>query len=153
MRVTKAILIVLLAGAVSSCAAHAPAPKPQPKRIVVHGIVDFNKAQIRSDSLPLLDEAATSLKGHNDLRIIITGHSDSKGSDARNWKLSLKRAAKVRDYLVSLGVVDYQIMVVGKGASQPIASNATREGRRQNRRVEIEVYAIDDGTAATTENR
>jgi OOP family OmpA-OmpF porin len=143
MRVTKIILITALVCGLSACSSsHTALPKPSAQRIVLHGTVDFNKAQIRPDSLPLLDEAAAALKGRSDLRIIVSGHADSKGSEERNWKLSMRRARKVRDYLVNFGVTDYQIMVVAKGASQPVASNATREGRAQNRRVEIEVQEI-----------
>ena len=107
---------------------------------MLHGIVDFNKSTIRESSLPLLDEAATRLKEHAELHVIVEGHSDSKGSEAFNQKLSLRRAAAVRDYLVGLGISSDRILVVGKGASQPVATNATREGRALNRRVELVVY-------------
>ncbi|MBI1813541.1 MAG: OmpA family protein [Deltaproteobacteria bacterium] len=139
MRVTTFSLISVLICGTSGCFWKTSVPVPTAQRIVLHGIVDFNKAQIRPDSIALLDEAALMLKGRQDLRIIAEGHSDSKGSDEFNQKLSLRRATAVRNYLVRVGVPMDRIVVVGKGASEPIASNATREGRAQNRRVVLRV--------------
>jgi len=115
-------------------------PEPTKQRIRLHGVVDFDKSTVRADSVPLLEEVAAMLKEHGDLRIVVEGHSDSKGDEAYNQKLSLRRAWAVHDYLVHLGVASDRILVVGKGATVPIATNATKEGRAQNRRVELVVY-------------
>ena len=71
-------------------------------------------------------------------RLSITGHTDSVGSDAYNQKLSERRANAVANYLIDAGVPSSIIVgVQGLGESQPVADNKTREGRAENRRVEI----------------
>jgi OOP family OmpA-OmpF porin len=141
MRTSALSLIALLLGGISGCFLwHRSLPAPTKERIVLHSIVDFNRSKIRADSLALVEEAATTLKEHKDLAVAVEGYSDAKGSEIYNQKLSLRRARAVRDYLVGLGVDDGRILVVGKGASHPIATNATPEGRAQNRRVELVVY-------------
>jgi OOP family OmpA-OmpF porin len=71
--------------------------------------------------------------------IIAVGHTDSIGSDAYNQALSERRANAVKDYLVSKGIEKNRVYTEGKGEKQPIATNATAEGRAKNRRTEIEV--------------
>jgi len=71
--------------------------------------------------------------------VIAVGHTDSVGSDAYNQRLSLARAESVKAYLVSKGVDRQRIRTEGRGESQPVADNATAEGRAKNRRVDIEV--------------
>jgi outer membrane protein OmpA-like peptidoglycan-associated protein len=69
----------------------------------------------------------------------IEGHTDSTGSEATNSKLSEGRAAAVKNYLIANGIDGNRLTSKGYGESVPIASNKTRSGRRQNRRVEIKV--------------
>ena len=71
--------------------------------------------------------------------LIAVGHTDAIGTDGYNQSLSIRRVEAVKAYLVSKGVPAGQIRTEGKGESQPVASNQTRDGRAQNRRVEIEV--------------
>jgi OOP family OmpA-OmpF porin len=71
--------------------------------------------------------------------VIAIGHTDSIGSNAYNQKLSLRRASAVKAYLVSKGIEANRIYTEGKGETQPVADNRTKEGRAKNRRVEIEV--------------
>jgi outer membrane protein OmpA-like peptidoglycan-associated protein len=71
--------------------------------------------------------------------LMVTGHTDAIGSEAYNNQLSLARAESVKAYLVSKGVDVTRVRTIGQGKSQPIADNATKEGRAKNRRVEIEV--------------
>lgn len=116
--------------------AQAPAVK---KKIVLRGInFDFNKSDIRPDGGPVLDEAISTLKEEK-VGALALGYTDSVGSDAYNQALSLRRAQAVRDYLVKGGVDAPRIRVEGKGESMPVASNATDDGRAQNRRVELKV--------------
>ncbi len=70
-------------------------------------------------------------------KVVIEGHTDSVGSEETNQRLSKERAEAVRDYLISQGVSAEQLSAVGKGESEPIATNDTPEGRANNRRVEL----------------
>jgi len=120
-------------------AAPPPAP-PAKKKIVLRGVnFDFNKADIRPDARPVLDEAIRILKEEGDISIVCAGYTDSIGSDAYNLKLSQRRAEAVRDYLVKGGIAPDRIKVEGFGKADPVASNATADGRAQNRRVELRV--------------
>jgi outer membrane protein OmpA-like peptidoglycan-associated protein len=141
MRPAASLLIGVMLCASSSCALwKRSAPTPTKEKIVLHGIVDFNKSTIRPGSIAVIEEAAAKLKQYGNLGVVVEGHSDSKGSMQYNQKLSLRRAATVRDYLVQLGVARDRIVVIGQGASEPVATNETPEGRAQNRRVVLIVY-------------
>jgi OmpA-OmpF porin, OOP family len=124
-------------------AAPAPAPAAQPpaptkKKIVLRGVnFDFNKADIRKDAAPILDEAANILKDNKDVRVSVQGHTDAVGSDAYNMKLSMRRADSVKRYLAGKGVAADRLATEGFGESKPVASNDTADGRAQNRRVEL----------------
>ena len=76
------------------------------------------------------------LVAHPDYKVILEGHTDSTGSDAYNQKLSLRRAAAVAGALQTFGVDASRISSVGYGESKPIATNSTKAGRAQNRRVD-----------------
>lgn len=120
-----------------------PPPPPAPptkRRIVLRALhFDFDKATIRSDARPVLDEAVRTLKEEPGIIVIAEGHTDSVGSEQYNQRLSLRRAEAVKDYLVRNGIDASRIRVEGRGESNPVASNATAEGRAQNRRVELRV--------------
>ncbi|MFL5348436.1 MAG: OmpA family protein [Hyalangium sp.] len=106
--------------------------------LTLSGSVLFASGQ--SDLLPSarnrLGDVAEALK-QSDNRLTIEGHTDSKGPDEYNEELSLRRAEQVRDFLVAQGVSPDRISVRGMGKDSPVASNATAEGRANNRRVEI----------------
>jgi OOP family OmpA-OmpF porin len=141
MRTVVISMIGVMLCATSGCSLwKRPVLAPTKEQIVLHGIVDFNKSNIRSDSIALIEEAAAKLKEDGNLGVVIEGHSDSKGSPKFNQKLSLRRAEAVRDYLGRLGVDRRRIVVIGKGSGEPVATSATREGRMQNRRVVLVVY-------------
>jgi len=95
----------------------------------------FDSASLTSEARTVINRAVPAIRASSN-NIIIAGHTDSTGSDSYNLGLSKRRAQSVRDYLVSQGVSASRLTVVGKGESDPIASNDTREGRAQNRRVE-----------------
>lgn len=89
-----------------------------------------------------LDSVAIVLNKFNKTLIDINGHTDSTGSLAHNQGLSERRAASVANYLGSRGVDQRRMSTLGFGPSQPIASNATPDGRAQNRRVEVLIAPI-----------
>jgi outer membrane protein OmpA-like peptidoglycan-associated protein len=118
----------------------AAVPPPAKKKLVLRGVnFDFDKADIRRDARPILDEAVATLGQERAIAVVAEGHTDSSGSDQYNEKLSLRRAAAVRDYLISGGIESRRISVQGFGESQPVAGNETEDGRAQNRRVELRI--------------
>ncbi len=99
----------------------------------------YNRAELRPESRALLDRMAAALKDCNGAlkngSLVIAGHTDSRGDDAYNRALSQKRADAVKDYLVGAGIDASIIQSVGKGESEPVATNDTEEGMAQNRRI------------------
>ena len=104
----------------------------------------FNKAKILSKSFGLLNEVGMALKDKSEIRVRIEGHTDSKGSDRYNMKLSDQRAKSVRMYLIKQGVDPSRMVSIGYGEERPIADNDTEEGREMNRRVEFYILGNDD---------
>ena len=103
-----------------------------------------NKADLNATSKTSLQQFATVLKDNSGFDIAIFGHTDNTGSDAINNPLSQKRAESVSKYLKSQGVPTSQIKTIaGQGSTNPVADNATAEGRKQNRRVEVYMYASE----------
>lgn len=119
--------------------APAPAPEPAaPQKLVLEGVnFDFDKATLRQEDIGSLDNDVATLKSWGDVDIEVAGHTDSMGSDAYNMKLSKQRAEAVRNFLISRGVAADRLTAKGYGESQPVADNATEEGRFKNRRVEL----------------
>ncbi len=108
------------------------------KRARIYGILfDFNSAEIRPESKPVLDEVLELLKKEPDWSLTIEGHTDSIGSDTDNLVLSRRRAESVKAYLTASGVNENRLKSVGKGESEPVADNDTELGRARNRRVEL----------------
>ena len=104
-----------------------------------------NKADLNIDAKNSLAKFAAVLNNNADCDIAIIGHTDNTGSDAINQPLSVKRATSVSDYLKSCGVKTAQIKSVeGQGSGNPVADNSTAEGRKQNRRVEVYMYASQE---------
>lgn len=117
----------------------APAP-PVKKKIVLRGVnFDLDKATLRPDAVAILDEAAETLNAEAMVNVLVIGHTDSSGTDAYNQNLSERRAAAVKDYLVSKDVAASRLTTDGKGESDPVEPNDTAEGRAANRRVELKI--------------
>ncbi len=100
---------------------------------------DFDKATLRSESFAELDRLLPLFLRFPNMKIEIAGHTDSKGSDEYNIRLSKARAGAVRAYLVKNDVEPTRIIAMGYGESVPIDTNETDEGRQQNRRVEFKI--------------
>ncbi|MCB0994158.1 MAG: OmpA family protein, partial [Acidimicrobiales bacterium] len=98
-------------------------------------------ATILTESTPILDEVADTLLANPGLRLVVEGHTDNIGSPESNQVLSEQRAASVVAYLVAAGVDDARLAPVGKGQTEPKASNDTAEGRAENRRIEFQIAA------------
>ena len=107
-------------------------------------LYDFNKSDLKPEGKATLDKIAADLNKIKLEVIIAVGNTDSVGTDAYNMALGQRRAQSVKSYLTSKGVDGSRIYTESKGKSNPVASNATAEGRAKNRRTDIEVV----GTAA-----
>jgi len=128
-----------------------PALPPPPKkakiveeRIEITEKVQFayNKAEILAASDDLLNDVATVMKQHPEVKKIrIEGHASSEGNDKYNKDLSDRRAKAVMEFLVDAGVDPERMEAIGYGEERPIADNETEEGREKNRRVEFNIIA------------
>ncbi|MCK6421817.1 MAG: OmpA family protein [Aquabacterium sp.] len=116
-----------------------PAPVSEKVTFAADAFFDFNKSVLKPEAKAKLDDLVSKTSGINLEVIIAVGHTDSKGTDAYNQKLSVARSEAVKAYLVSKGVEKNRVYTEGKGEKQPVADNKTDEGRAKNRRVEIEV--------------
>ncbi len=132
------------APAASTAPAARPAPASVKQTVVIQAdaLFDFDKSVVRPDGKKSIDAALGKLAGVDVEMVIATGHTDSVGTDAYNQKLSERRAAAVKEYLVSKGIPASKITTLGKGESQPVATNKTKEGRQKNRRVDIEFKGV-----------
>ena len=123
-----------------------PVPEPVPDEPVKEIFVfdsgrlnfDFDKSVVKPQYFELLRNVKDYVE-QNNLKILIIGHTDSKGTDAYNMALGMRRAVAVRDKLLEFGLDPARIVgVESRGESQPIAPNDTDEGRFQNRRIQFE---------------
>ncbi|QWD36538.1 OmpA family protein [Polynucleobacter paneuropaeus] len=102
-------------------------------------LYDFNKSDLKPEGKATLDKIAADLSKIKLEVIIAVGNTDSVGTDAYNMALGQRRAQSVKAYLVAKGIDASRIYTESKGKSNPVASNATAEGRAKNRRTDIEV--------------
>ncbi len=101
-------------------------------------LFDVNSDVLKKESFPIIKQFGDALMSNASLKIKITGHTDSDGSDAANLTLSQKRAAAVKTYITeNFAVAGSRIQTDGKGESQPVAPNTTADGKAKNRRVEF----------------
>jgi OmpA-OmpF porin, OOP family len=130
--------------------APAATPKPAAEKITLaaDALFDFDKATLRAEGKKSLDELAAKAKGINLEVIIAVGHADRIGDDKYNQKLSEKRSASVKDYLVSKGIEANRVYAEGKGEKQPVTGDKCKGDKKTkalieclqpDRRVEIEV--------------
>ncbi|MBX3200191.1 MAG: OmpA family protein [Labilithrix sp.] len=122
--------------------------------LTISGSVLFasGKSELLPSAKERLKEVAKALEADR-RSLLVVGHTDAQGSDEANEKLSEERANSVRAYLVTEGIADDRVRSEGLGESQPIADNATPEGRANNRRVEIILEASPGSGHTATPKR
>jgi len=117
--------------------------------IVAASMFDFDSAKLNEAGIETIEAYRKSIGPEltDAYMVVIVGHTDSSGDPKYNMWLSRERARSVADYLISTGINEDQVRTIGRGAKEPMASNDTRDGRMQNRRVDIlvaaEVRALD----------
>ncbi|MFQ5569533.1 MAG: OmpA family protein [Rhodothermales bacterium] len=107
-------------------------------------LFDFDSAALRPEARENLRRLAESLQEYENTDLVIIGHTDARGSDAYNQHLSVRRAASASGFLKSLHVAPSRITTLGKGETEPVASNDTDAGRQENRRVEVAIFASEE---------
>lgn len=119
-----------------------PEPMAEPVRVELDVKFDFDRAQVKQDSMADIQDLADFMKQYGQTSTVVEGHTDSVGTDAYNQRLSERRANAVREVLVNQhGLQSDRVRAVGYGEARPVADNSTEEGRAINRRVEAEVEA------------
>jgi outer membrane protein OmpA-like peptidoglycan-associated protein len=107
-------------------------------------LFDVDRSDLRPDAQAELTKLARILNKYDDTNVEVQGHTDATGSDQYNMNLSVRRASSVATFLAVQNVGRDRLHAVGYGELQPAASNDTAEGRQQNRRVEVAIWANDD---------
>ncbi len=103
-----------------------------------------DSSTLSSEAQSNLRKLADSLQAESRTNVMIVGHTDSDGADSYNQDLSERRGRSASDYLATHGVSSSRLSSRGRGEAEPIASNTAADGKRQNRRVEIAIYANDE---------
>ena len=104
-------------------------------------LFDVDQYALKTNARTNIENLSTSLKNNLETDILIVGHTDATGSENYNLRLSERRAASVRSYIISQGISPIRLSTEGRGESEAIASNETEAGRALNRRVEIVIVA------------
>lgn len=107
-------------------------------------LFDVGQADLRAEAQQNLSDLAESLQDYEGTDVLVFGHTDSTGGEELNQRLSEQRADAARTYLIGAGLEGERVSAVGRGESDPIASNETAAGRQENRRVEIAIFASED---------
>lgn len=104
-------------------------------------LFDTEQYSLKPATKDNLNNLSETLQKYEDTKILVEGHTDAAGADDYNMRLSERRAQSVADYIIRLGVDPSRITTKGYGETQPVASNETAEGKAQNRRVEMAIFA------------
>ncbi|MCC5907449.1 MAG: OmpA family protein [Balneolaceae bacterium] len=107
-------------------------------------LFDFDSSTLRPEARENLRKLADIMGQDNNSNLLVVGHTDWIGDENYNLRLSERRARSAADYLVSQGIQRQRIDIEGKGEYEPIADNETEQGRQQNRRVEVAIFASDE---------
>ena len=146
-RTQEAIAMAMKASAMAKALCPAPPPPPAARvidRLTIHVNFDFDKSDLTKADVAELKKAIDFVRKYPAAKVELEGHTDSKGTEQYNQKLSERRVEAVRQYLIKVGAADTaRISAKGYGESKPIAPNTTKDGkdnpagRAENRRVEI----------------
>lgn len=124
-----------------TAAAAAPEPEPAPapaSKPALKGVnFAFDSAELEPQAKPILDQAAETLKADSYPAVHVNGYTDAIGPTAYNVDLSVRRARSVKRYLIDRGVPESSLVIEGHGETDFVASNETKAGRRENRRVAL----------------
>jgi len=108
--------------------------------LVLFGVnFEFDKSALLPESYPVLDKSVKLLNDRPTVNVEIQGYTDYVGTDAYNQELSVERAQVVKTYLVSKGIAENRLTVVGYGKNNPVGDNKTEEGRAMNRRIVFKI--------------
>jgi outer membrane protein OmpA-like peptidoglycan-associated protein len=107
-------------------------------------LFDFDRADLRPEARNNLRQLADNLRQYDRTEVLIIGHTDNVGTAEYNQGLSERRAQSAANYVIQQGIASQRISTRGMGLHDPIASNATAEGRQLNRRVEVVIYADEN---------
>ena len=106
-------------------------------------LFDVNSSTLNNLSKQEINQLARILQKYEDTNVMFSGHTDAKGAEEYNQTLSEKRATSVAEYTAYMGVASERMTIVGYGETDPVDSNETEVGRRNNRRVEVAIWAND----------
>lgn len=106
-------------------------------------LFDSGRANLKPESADRINKIGKIIAKYPEDRIVVVGHTDNVGSNTTNKQLSENRALAVKVHLLTQGVPENNITTIGMGESQPFTSNATKEGRAQNRRVELKITLVE----------
>lgn len=115
----------------------APAPEEKASFSFSNVQFEFNSDVLKTASFEILDQVVREMKKSPEVVLTVHGNSSTEGSAAHNMSLSVDRANAVKSYLVNAGISGNKLKIKGHGATNPVTSNATEEGRALNRRVEF----------------
>lgn len=137
-------LVVFAAAWAQDPARVDPDALPARKQVVFAADVffDVDQSVLRPAAQKKLAILVEQMNALNLQQVYVTGHADALASDPYNLCLSAERSQAVRDYLLGKGIDPQRVQIAARGKAQPVADNRTREGRSQNRRVEIEVIGV-----------
>ena len=105
---------------------------------------DSDKYFVRDESKPSLNELATFMKNHKNLKLTLIGHTDNTNTAEYNMRLSYNRVRSVKQELMNRGVESSRIKTIGRGQTEPVATNETEEGKQLNRRVEMTFDVLEE---------
>ena len=107
-------------------------------------LFDFDSSTLRPEGNNNLEKLVRIINRDDDTTLMIVGHTDSRGDEDYNMRLSERRAQSARTYMISQGLSSSKIQIAGRGELEPISENETDEGRQKNRRVEVAIFASSE---------